>query len=214
MSFCSLPSSRYHVLQKDENITKLSKQYSISIYDFQRFNPHTKWIPGEKVYVPFEKSRMKFTKGHTVFSKTLDQSKKQEFQKFGLVWPIKKPIITSKYGVRGHRFHEGLDISAPRHTPVFASQSGEVIYADSRISGYGRMIIIQHSESLRTVYAHLQKMVVRKGQRVQQNRIIGSVGTSGKATGPHLHYEVRNGSKAHNPLYYLPSKTSRQFAGK
>ncbi len=120
-----------------------------------------------------------------------------------LRWPV-KGIVTSKFGRRGSRMHDGIDIGAKEGTPVHAAASGEVVYADSRLSGYGKLVIIRHGRNLFTAYGHNRRMLVRKGQRVRAGDVIARVGHTGRATGPHLHFEVRQGSTPVNPLAYLP----------
>lgn len=120
-----------------------------------------------------------------------------------LLWPV-KGIVTSKFGRRGSRMHDGIDIGAKEGTPVHAAASGEVVYADSRLTGYGKLIIIRHGRNLFTAYGHNQRMLVRKGAHVRAGDVIARVGHTGRATGPHLHFEVRQGSTPVNPLAYLP----------
>lgn len=124
--------------------------------------------------------------------------------KASLHWPLKKVTITSPFGARGDGFHEGIDLRAKTGTSVFAAQAGKVIYADRRIRGYGRMVVIQHPGGYATVYAHNSKVLVRKGQTVKQGQKIAISGSSGHATGPHLHFEIRYGVSAIDPLQVMP----------
>jgi len=120
-----------------------------------------------------------------------------------LLWPV-NGIVTSKFGRRGSRMHDGIDIGAKEGTPVHAAAAGVVVYADSRLTGYGKLVIIRHVRNLFTAYAHNQRMLVKKGERVRAGDVIARVGHTGRATGPHLHFEVRQGSTPVNPLAYLP----------
>jgi len=120
-----------------------------------------------------------------------------------LMWPV-KGVVTSKFGPRGSRMHDGIDIGAKEGTPVHAAAAGVVVYADSRLSGYGKLIIIRHGRNLFTAYGHNSRMLVRKGTHVRVGDVISRVGHTGRATGPHLHFEVRQGSTPVNPLAYLP----------
>lgn len=120
-----------------------------------------------------------------------------------LLWPV-KGVVTSRFGHRGSRMHDGIDIGVPEGTAVHAAGSGEVVYSDSRISGYGRLIIIRHGRDLFTAYAHNQRNLVRKGDRVRAGDVIARAGHTGRASGPHLHFEVRQGSTPVDPLAYLP----------
>jgi len=122
-----------------------------------------------------------------------------------LRWPT-KGTLTSRFGRRGSRMHDGIDIGAKEGTPVYASASGEVVYSDQRLSGYGKLIIIRHSRDMFTAYAHNQRNLVRKGDRVKGGDVIARVGKTGRASGPHLHFEVRRGSTPVDPLAYLPRR--------
>jgi murein DD-endopeptidase MepM/ murein hydrolase activator NlpD len=110
-------------------------------------------------------------------------------------------VVTSGYGWRWGRLHEGIDIAAPIATPVRAAASGTVIYAGV-MSGYGNIIVIDHGGGLSTAYAHLSA-IYAGGGGVSQGQTIGSVGSTGHSTGPHLHFEVRVNGTAVDPLGYL-----------
>ncbi|RME84755.1 MAG: M23 family metallopeptidase, partial [Zetaproteobacteria bacterium] len=120
-----------------------------------------------------------------------------------LIWPVRGKI-TSGFGRRHGRVHDGIDIAAPRGTKVRAAASGVVVYADHRLSGYGNMVIIRHPGEIFTAYAHNARNLVRKGDHVRQGQVIATVGASGRASGPHLHFEVRIGAQPVDPLAYLP----------
>jgi len=142
------------------------------------------------------------SKSKKVRVKSAHKSKARGY-KGRLLWPV-KGRVTSKFGRRGSRMHDGIDIGAKEGTPVHAAASGEVVYADSRLSGYGKLVIIRHGKNLFTAYGHNRRMLVRKGARVRAGDVIAKVGHTGRASGPHLHFEVRQGSTPVNPLAYLP----------
>lgn len=101
------------------------------------------------------------------------------------------------------KFHAGLDFSAPQGTPVYASANGTISVAGNLGNGYGNHVVIRHGYGYETLYGHLYKIKARNGQKVKRGEIIGYVGSTGKSTGPHLHYEVhRNGVKV-DPIYYF-----------
>ena len=106
-----------------------------------------------------------------------------------LAHPLVAPVGDS-FGPRGNRFHAGIDIPAPTGTPVGAAASGRVVFAGPSGSGWGRMVLIAHGSGVRTRYAHLSRIDVRLGQRVATSSIVGRVGSTGEASGPHLHFEV------------------------
>jgi murein DD-endopeptidase MepM/ murein hydrolase activator NlpD len=119
-------------------------------------------------------------------------------------WPLQHVRITSPFGKRGREFHEGIDLKAQEGTPVLAAQDGTVIYAGSKIRGYGKLIVIRHLRQISTIYAHNSRLFVRAGQYVHQGQKISITGQTGHVTGPHLHFEVRDGLAALNPMDFLP----------
>jgi len=121
--------------------------------------------------------------------------------------PIDGARLSSRYGKRRHpvlgytKMHRGVDFAAPRGTPIYAAGSGRVDYA-GRNGGYGKYVRIRHNARYATAYAHMKaiKRGVAKGTRVRQGQVIGYVGTTGRSTGPHLHYEIMEGKRQVNPL--------------
>ncbi|HOO71667.1 MAG TPA: peptidoglycan DD-metalloendopeptidase family protein [Spirochaetota bacterium] len=118
--------------------------------------------------------------------------------------------VTSRFGYRvdpvtGKKgtFHSGIDIAAPRGTPVRAAADGAVSQCGYFKNGYGNLVVIDHGKELCTYYGHLSGFAVKKGKTVKRGDVIGSVGATGKATGPHLHFEVRKGSDAVDPNAFL-----------
>lgn len=127
--------------------------------------------------------------------------------------PTKWPAVgtlSSKYGYRKdpilwtRKLHEGIDVSAPYGNNIRASASGTVTFA-GYMSGYGYAVIIDHGRGLSTLYGHSSKLVVKKGQSVKKGEIIAKIGSSGKSTGPHVHFEVRLNGSPVDPLNYLAS---------
>ncbi len=123
------------------------------------------------------------------------------------IWPV-RGWVTSEFGSRvspfheGIKFHEGIDIAAPTGTLIHAPADGIVTFAGWE-RGYGNLIIINHGYGLSTRYGHCADILVKKGQRVKRGQVIGTVGATGRATGPHLHYEVRVNGVPVNPRKYL-----------
>jgi len=122
-----------------------------------------------------------------------------------LRWPLKAPRLTSRFGKRWGRPHEGIDMAAPIGTPVFAASAGTVIYAGDRVRGYGNMVVVKHGADMVTVYAHNSVLLVHSGDRVAVGQEIARVGDTGRSTGPHLHFEVRRGDVPQDPLQFLPA---------
>ncbi|MDD5305316.1 MAG: M23 family metallopeptidase [Elusimicrobia bacterium] len=112
-------------------------------------------------------------------------------------WPLGAGIVSSEFGRRWHKPHEGIDIAADEGEPVYASASGEVLYADSRMRGYGNVVILRHDSQVTTLYAHNESLKVHLGEKVEQGQMIALLGSTGHSTGPHIHFEMR---RAHVPL--------------
>jgi murein DD-endopeptidase MepM/ murein hydrolase activator NlpD len=124
-------------------------------------------------------------------------------QKAPFALPLKGNFrYTSGYGMRWGRMHKGTDFAAPHGTPIYATADGVVTHA-GWLSGYGRLVKIQHEFGIETRYAHNSKLFVKKGQRVSRGQKISAMGNTGRSTGTHLHYEVRVGGKAVNPMIYI-----------
>lgn len=119
-----------------------------------------------------------------------------------LLWPV-HGSISSPYGPRSSGFHHGLDIAAPKGTPVRAAQAGVVRFSGYKNAYYGNAVEIVHDNGMVTVYGHHAKNLVKKGQRVTAGQVIAEVGATGRATGPHVHFEVWVNGKTVDPLLYL-----------
>ena len=130
------------------------------------------------------------------------------------IWPTPAAArtVTSDFGVirsaggGGSRRHQGIDISAPKGWPVFATADGVVSRVDRDRRGYGRYVVLSHANGYSTLYAHLSKVSVKQGARVRAGETIGAIGRTGRATGYHLHYEVRRNGQPVNPRAYLPAR--------
>lgn len=122
-----------------------------------------------------------------------------------LEWPA-RGAVSSPFGRRGGRPHRGVDISGHYGRGVRAAAAGEVIFSGSK-PGYGRVVILRHAGGLVTVYAHNQDNFAREGTRVERGELIADMGSSGHASGPHLHFEVRIGARAVDPLACLPVRS-------
>jgi len=119
----------------------------------------------------------------------------------GLVWPV-RGSVTSEYGYRWGRMHAGIDIAAPRGTPIRAAKAGDVIFS-GWMSGYGNCLIIDHGGGFSTLYGHQSRIAANDGAAVNRGDVIGYVGSTGHSTGNHLHFETRVGGSPQNPRRYL-----------
>ena len=127
--------------------------------------------------------------------------------------------MASGYGWRIHpiyktmKMHTGMDFSAKKGTPIYATGDGEILEAVKRANGYGNHVIIDHGYGYKTLYGHMRKYIVKKGQKVKRGEIIGYVGSTGTSTGPHLHYEVHKNGKKINPVnFFYNDLTADEYA--
>lgn len=125
-----------------------------------------------------------------------------------MIWPTAVTEVTSPFGWRTHpvfgsqRFHSGIDIGADYGDTVSAADGGVVIFSDW-MGGYGKAVIVEHGNGISTLYGHNSELLVSEGQRVRKGQPISRVGSTGYSTGPHLHFEVREGGSPVNPMGYL-----------
>jgi len=168
------------------------------------------------------------TKQIVVQSKSLDEiailaeEKEKLLTSIPSIQPVKNEDLTrmaSGFGYRtdpftkARKFHWGMDFTAPRGTPIYASGDGKVKRVDRRSSGYGRHIRIDHGFGYVSLYAHLYKYNVKKGQRVKRGDLIGFVGSTGRSQAPHLHYEIFKDGRRVNPLnFYYGNLSASEFA--
>jgi murein DD-endopeptidase MepM/ murein hydrolase activator NlpD len=129
-------------------------------------------------------------------------SNSQMYVASGMFIRPSRGVLTSRFGRRWGRVHEGIDLAAPTGTPIVAAESGKVVFAGRR-SGYGLCVMISHGNGYQTLYGHASKLFVKSGQRVKKGQKIANVGSTGRSTGPHLHFEVRKNGSPVNPLKYI-----------
>jgi len=122
--------------------------------------------------------------------------------RFSFLWPVIGPI-TSFFGWRDEEFHHGIDIAAEAGSLIRSAWSGTVEFSGWRNGIYGRTVILDHGQGLKTLYAHNEVNLVAPGEYVEAGQIIAKVGSSGRATGPHLHFEVWEKGRPVNPLRFL-----------
>ncbi len=167
----------------------------------------SKWESTLSSYAAEDKSIQDLINGSSPTKVTVTQLRPPSA--YGMQWPVIGPV-TSEYGYRIHpvygtrKLHSGLDVSAPKGTPISAAQGGTVLLAGVQ-GGYGNVVIVDHGDGVSTLYGHMSKINVSKGQQVNRGDIVGLVGATGTATGNHLHFEVRINGEATNPRPYLPA---------
>lgn len=186
-------------LKSRETLSSVAARFSVNASDIQKYNviKDAKALKaGDKLYIPNPNFVM------SALPKGLSR------RIAGFMWPASYRLVNSEFGFRMHPihkrriFHEGIDIGGGRGSTVYAASDGRISFV-GWMRGYGKIIVIRHTDGVTTRYAHLSSTRVTRGQRVEQGQTIGSIGATGLATGPNLHFEVRKNGLPQNPLTYL-----------
>ena len=218
----------FYVMKKGETIESISKRYGVSMNKIRQVNTAVDVAalkPGEEIFLPGARpvglvehhaDNTKLAEAKKANQKAIKNlAKNEKLQKGevavsnagGFRWPL-MGRINSPFGWRKHPitkrrdFHTGIDIKGNRGDPIKGAGSGKVVYS-GWMGGYGKVIVIEHSNGQSTLYAHCSTLLVGKGANVSSGQLVAKVGTTGRSTGPHLHFEVRNGNTPVNPIKYL-----------
>jgi murein DD-endopeptidase MepM/ murein hydrolase activator NlpD len=130
-----------------------------------------------------------------------------------LSWPVEAGVVSSEYGPRWGKIHKGMDIAADVGEPVYAIAAGEVIYAGDGLRGYGNVVIVRHDRQMSSIYAHNSELKVHQGEQVTQGTLLALLGNTGHSTGPHVHFEIREGDTAIDPRSVLPKSMLAETRG-
>jgi murein DD-endopeptidase MepM/ murein hydrolase activator NlpD len=219
----------YHPVSKGVTLYRISVAYKISIAKLMAANklasPSALKV-GSKIFIPGAKTVLKVEppvplspKEKIELEHSLETEEKPDpaelpseavhekppwvGKELDIIWPIQGKI-NSPYGPRGKKFHGGIDIAAPFYQEVKAAMDGEVILARNSRTGYGQVVVLRHDLGFTTIYGHMNVIIAKEGESVRQGQAIGGVGSTGKSTGPHLHFEVRHDGRHLDPLPLLP----------
>lgn len=224
-----VPTSNYHVVSKGDTLYSISRRYGVDVKTLAANNdlypPYT-LIIGQRVAIngknssggSYYASSYTATQPTTSYSSTSSTKQTQQIstpktsapvaqvsktRKAKFAWPVRGEIV-SKYGTIGKgRANDGINIKAAGGTSVKAADGGTVAYAGNELKGFGNLILIKHTDGWITAYAHNDKLLVKKGQKVIRGEKIATVGTTGGVNVPQLHFEVRAGKNPVNPILYL-----------
>lgn len=198
-----MKSGQYVYVEKPSQMNKVAKTYGLTVDELKLANPDKSFQGREWIFIPSKVGIAYFLRDTYVV---------EDYKGLGtgrFLWPVPHFYrVSSRFGPRGGKHHDGIDIPAPRGTPIIAVDTGVVIYSDNGISGYGNMIVVAHGDDIFTVYAHNRKNKVDKGERVEKGQVIAEIGNTGRSTGPHLHFEIRVKNKVRNPAQFLSKKTN------
>ncbi len=187
----------FHVVRPGQTLWRIAHAYGVGVRELARINDlgdPTELRVGQALYIPGATALIDVPAGPVAAPAPPSHAR--------FLWPV-GGILVSRFGNRGGEHHDGIDIAAPEGTPIDAAAAGTVIFAGTQ-HGYGNLAIVDHGGGEATVYAHCEKLLIRVGQKVSAGQEIARVGRTGRATGPHLHFEVREHARPRNPLLFLP----------
>lgn len=213
-----LPRVREHVVARGETLSGIARRYNVGPYTLARANdiraPYTIGVgqrlrlPGAQVRKIQSQARLK----KPGKAKTRVAARRRPPAAVprpparsgrGFVWPVKGRVI-SRFGPKAKGLqNDGINIAAPRGTPVRAAENGVVAYAGNELRGFGNLLLIKHTGGWITAYAHNERLLVKRGEKVRKGQGIATVGSSGSVDRPQLHFELRRGMRATDPSKYL-----------
>lgn len=196
----------YHTVKKGETLWRISKTYGVELQEVAEINnikDPTDIKAGARIFIPGASKARKVVPYKPPASGGREETGRIVVEKGRFIWPVKGEVI-SHFGMRNGVRHGGTDIKAKEGTPVVAADSGEVVFVDSNMRGYGRIIILKHAGDFYSVYAHNKENLVSHGEKVEKGARIATVGRTGNASTAHLHFEIRQGKTVRNPLFFLP----------
>ena len=207
-----------HTVHSGETLYRIAFTYGVDPQDLAEINDvsdPTTLRSGAKLFIPDAKRVLKVvpmsqgtaavsrdTRANVNYAITPEREDRIVMDKGRFAWPI-SGLVESRFGMRNGKKHDGIDIKASEGTPIKAAEEGRAVYV-STMRGYGNMVILKHKDDFYTVYAHNKKNLVSDGDKVSKGDVIALVGDTGNADGCHLHFEVRQGKKVRNPVFFLP----------
>jgi len=193
------------VVERHQTLYRICKTYGVDLKKVSFFNgisDPSRIQTGQRIFITGAKKVLKVEIYIEDVVAEPGEKAKIVYKKLDFIWPIEGKVSDVFEEVEDRR-HQGIDISSPLGTPIRASHDGMVIYSNNTIKGYGNLIILRHSEEYVTVYAHNQVNLVEEGTWVEKGQFIGKVGQTGRASGPHLHFEIRKNNKTLDPMLFL-----------
>lgn len=191
-SSAQLTAGLQHRVEAGQTLWKISKIYDVDTDDILRLNR----IPDDAT---IEIGQLILIPNRTSLQNIPVKSSTDDF-----IWPLKGRII-SNFGSSYHNLiNKGINIQAASGMDIYATRNGRVVFYSENFGNFGRTIIIDHGDGLRSVYSRIAEIFVRSGENVQRGALIGRVGTSIRDKNIYLHFEIRKGALAQNPLFYLP----------
>ncbi len=212
-----LPAPRHYNVQERDTLYSISRVFGVDVTELVRANhmaPPYSITVGQKLRIPASYRRSFMSRFQeredlsppAVREELLPAVRTEGSGSGRLQWPVGGEVISDFGPKPGGLHNDGINIAAPRGSPVLAADDGTVIYVGDELSSYGNLVLVRHSGDLVTAYAHLGSVQVSRGKQVIRGQTIGTVGSSGTVGSPQVHFEVRRGSSALDPEKYLSAR--------
>jgi len=207
-SSAAVPSSTpgvYHRVDRGQTVWRIAKAYGVELERLVAVNhlADARRIEiGQQVFIPGATKVVEVPPPNAVMSvppvARIPVEGSDDF-----IWPVRGRVVAYYGAATPHGPNKGMDIQAPAGTQVRAARTGRVVFLDENLRGFGKTVIVEHNDEFATVYTHLASVSVAANQVVHQGEVIGLVGSTGRASGPFLHFEVRRKHRPENPAYFL-----------
>jgi len=200
ISCSSVKSGHYILMKPNDTLETLAKEFNVPKEKIESSNIGKPIKSGEWVFIPLKRG-------------IIDEIETRAYDPNGLLksgeflWPVPSSNkLSSNFGQRWGKAHEGVDIPGRVGAHIVAAADGVVVYSGDEIGGYGNITVIAHKNGYFTVYAHAKTNYTSQGQRVFRGQVIAQIGMTGRTYGPHLHFEIRKNGQAIDPTDFLASK--------
>jgi lipoprotein NlpD len=204
---CGVNLGVYHTVGEGETLWRIARTYDVDLKKLTDSNnikdPFFIRV-GQKIFIPYAKRVRKVERIAYRGDDRLKENRRElVLEKGRFAWPVKGEVI-SPFGVKEGKAHNGIDISSANKVSIMAAANGMAVYSGGDISGYGNMIILKHEENYFTIYAHNSKNLIKEGEKVKLGDVVAFMGRSGSSSKYYLHFEIRNGRRPRDPLFFLP----------
>jgi lipoprotein NlpD len=187
----------YHKVEKGQTLWRIAKFYNVNMDDVVRLNriPNaTQITTGQLLFIP----------NATAVKPSQVPLMKETFDISDFMWPAKGKVVFFYGSKKDGVSNKGIDIALNKNADIAASRAGKVVFCDTKLKGYGQMVIIDHLDGFSTLYAYNSAVYVKQGQEVKRGQVIARSGSPPGSPCGRLHFEIRKGAKPQNPFYYLP----------
>lgn len=197
-----VPRARVYTVHKGDTGYGISRRFGVDVSQLMRLNRLRKPYrlrPGQRLRLPPS------TRAPVTEQRVATSSEQKPAARYGFIWPVRGRIVSSFGPKKGGLHNDGINIRVVRQEPVRAADNGVVVYTGRDLKGFGNLLLLRHAGGWITAYGHNDTLLVRKGDTVKRGQIVARAGSTGSVRTPQLHFEIRKGTLAVDPLRYLPA---------